>query len=185
MLHRSHWGNLAFALCLGVSAWAADARAGALGAVKGLRIAQEGARTLVTIAGTGTPTFTVFKLERPTRVVVDVANARLDPAADATQLASTWSVAAVSATPLSDDAQTSVRVVITLRRPGEYDVKARGNEILVTVTAFEAPPAQAQTPAASGPGDAAMRKQLEAARAEAGEARAEADRLRRQLEQQK
>src|SRR2546429_8815617 len=137
---RSRWGSMLLALGIFASLTSAHARAGALGTLKGLRIAQEGAKTVVTILGTATPTFTVFKLERPTRVVIDVANVKLDPAAEATQLASTWSVASVQATPLADDAQTSVRVVIMLRRPGDYEVKARGPDIVVHATPVGTPP---------------------------------------------
>src|SRR5262249_31525043 len=149
--------------------------------VRELRIAQDGARTVVTIAVAASPTFTVFKLERPTRVVIDVANAQLAPSADGSALGSTWAVGQVAATQVTDDAQTAARVVITLRRPGDYDVKARGNDIVVTVTAFEAPPAEKAQPLAAG----ADKREVEAARAEAQRARAEADKLRQQLEQQK
>src|SRR5262249_24664998 len=142
--------------------------------VRALRITQEGARSVVTIALTATPTFTVFKLERPTRVVIDVANALLASSADGSAFGSTWAVGQVAATQVTDDAHTVARVVITLRRQGDYDVKAKGTDIVVTVTAFEAPPQEKPQPLAS-PVDM---REIEAARAEAQRARAEAEKLR-------
>src|SRR5688572_1443718 len=56
---------------------AADA-AKPLGRVTAIESRDDGAASIVTIEGTSTPTFTVYKLEKPERVVVDVANARLD-----------------------------------------------------------------------------------------------------------
>jgi type IV pilus assembly protein PilQ len=187
MSHPIRWGTTiiaAAAIALLLAPGPSSAQKRAMGTVSGLRIAQDGARTVVTIVGSATPTFNVFKLERPTRVVVDVANATLDAAADPAQLASTWAVAAVSASQIKDDAQTAARIVITLRRAGDYDVKAQGTNIVVAVTALEAPPlGLAQKEAA--PGQDRMRKELEAARAEAQRARAEAEKLRGELEQQK
>src|SRR5262249_41686964 len=46
-------------------------------AVQRVTVREEGATTIVTVRGSTTPTFTVYKLERPERVVVDLANARL------------------------------------------------------------------------------------------------------------
>src|SRR4051812_19762514 len=56
----------------------AEASADKLAHVKRLDAREDGAATIVTIRGTATPTFTVYKLEKPERVVVDLANAALD-----------------------------------------------------------------------------------------------------------
>ncbi|MBA3538716.1 MAG: AMIN domain-containing protein, partial [Deltaproteobacteria bacterium] len=100
--------------------------------------------TRVRVRGEKTPTFTVYKLERPTRVVVDVPQARLaevlrgnDTAAVFTP--STWAVSTIAAQQLDDGGQV-VRVVITLARPGRYDVKTEGNDVVVMVTARDPAP---------------------------------------------
>src|SRR5512142_3036433 len=51
----------------------------ALNGISRLTVREEGATTTVAIRRSATPTFTVYKLERPERVVVDVANVRLVP----------------------------------------------------------------------------------------------------------
>ena len=50
-----------------------------------------------------------------------------------------WAVSQVAASALEDGGKV-VRVVVSLARPGRYDVKAAGNDIIVTVTARDAAP---------------------------------------------
>src|SRR5215831_18103592 len=101
--------------------------------------------TRVHVRGAQTPTFTVYKLERPSRVVVDVPQALLGDAlrgheSAALLSANTWAVSTIAAQQL-DDGGLVVRVIITLARPGRYDVKTVGNELVVMVMARDpAPP---------------------------------------------
>src|SRR5262245_10402759 len=68
----------------------------AVNGVSKIGVREEGATTVVTVSGTATPTFTVYKLERPERVVVDLANARL--LGDVEPMAvNAWAVTQVSA----------------------------------------------------------------------------------------
>ena len=103
------------------------------------------ATTRVRLRGALTPTFTVYKLEKPSRVVVDVPRARLSEALrghDSASVftASTWAVTTIAAQQLDDGGQL-VRVIVTMARPGRYDVKTEGNEVVVFITARDpAPP---------------------------------------------
>ena len=135
---------------------------------------QDGAATRVIVKSTQTPTFTVYKLERPTRVVIDVPNARLAPAllghdSTAAFMPNTWAVSAVTAQQ-QEDGGAQVRVVITLARPGRYDVQTDGNAFVVRVTARDAAPA-----------DAAGSDEARRAVAAAEQARAEAERSKSEL----
>jgi len=86
--------------------------------------------------GPQTPTFTVYKLERPSRVVVDVPQARLGEAlrgheSAALLSANTWAVSTIAAQQL-EDGGSLVRLSITLARPGRYEVKPDGTVSVVS-----------------------------------------------------
>src|SRR5439155_24053263 len=96
--------------------------------IRAVTFDQDGSATRVIVKSAQTPTFTVFKLEKPARVVIDVPNAHLAPAlvghdTSMSVMPQTWAVNAVSAQQQEDG---SARVVITLARPGNYDVKTNG-----------------------------------------------------------
>src|SRR5262245_37339538 len=83
-----------FALCIvGAPALAAPGQ----NAIQRLDTREEGGTTVVTIRGTTTPTFTVYKLERPERVVIDVANARLAGDLDGPRSVNSWAVSQLAA----------------------------------------------------------------------------------------
>ncbi len=139
------------------------AHAGGKNQIRGVAIRHDAGATTVRIQGSGTPTFTVYKLERPTRVVVDVAQATLDRSVrgdepSATFAVNSWAVSQVAAMAM-EDGSTSVRVVVTLARPGRYDVKADGKDVVVKVSPRDPEPAVANS------------AELERARAEAAAAR--------------
>ena len=113
-----------------------------------------GAVTQIRIRGTQAGKFSVYKLERPSRVVIDVAQADLSTAVTgahesiATFATNSWSVSQVAVQELEDGGAV-VRIVVTLARPGRYDVKAAGNDIIVTVTARDAAPENGSSAALS------------------------------------
>lgn len=162
--------------------------------------------TRVHVRGAQTPTFTVYKLERPTRVVIDLPQTQLAELlrgheSSASFTPSTWAVTTIAAQQLEENA---VRVIVTLARPGRYDVKTEGNEVIVTVMPRDPLPADLKTSAtdlariraesermkrlasdaetarqdAVRQADAATAT-LKQTRAEADAAKAEADRLRK------
>ncbi|MBP8809150.1 MAG: AMIN domain-containing protein, partial [Kofleriaceae bacterium] len=161
----------ALALC-GVFGEAAAGPDNQIGAVA---IDDDRGTTTIRLRGSDTPTFTVYKLERPTRVVVDLASAALTDAVRGDDAAVTfpvgsWAVGQVAAMSL-EDGSAGVRVVATLARPGRYDVRADGKDVIITVTARDPAPTTA-SPAALAAAHAAAA----AAKTDAERARAEAAR---------
>jgi len=93
--------------------------------------------TNVLVRGTGTPTFTVYKLQRPTRVVVDISNAKmaakLSADGKALRQVNTWAVSQVQAHTMYRASGSIVRVTVTMARPGTYNVKAVGHSVRVKI----------------------------------------------------
>src|SRR5262245_44248572 len=142
-----------------------------LNGISRLVVHEDGATTTVAIRGSTTPTFTVYKLERPERVVVDVANARL--AGEVEPMAvNSWAVGQVTAQALGGE-EAVVRVLVGFARPSEYHVKAVGKDVVVTVVAREPKPADTVGPALA---------EAEARRAAAEQAAAQAEAKRRAAE---
>lgn len=149
--------------------------------IRAITFVEEGGATAVRIAGSQTATFTVYKLERPARVVIDLARAELseDLRGHESQVAlaaNTWAVSSVIAQPLAD-AGNGVRVIVALARPGRYDVKLDGKDLLVQLVARD--PAPAPTSSAEA---ARAKAAAEAAQRESQAARAEAAQLRNEKE---
>lgn len=141
--------------------------------------------TRVHVRGASTPTFTVYKLERPSRVVLDVPQARLADALRGHEGASvftpsTWAVSTIAAQQLDDGGQM-VRVIVTMARPGRYDVKTEGNEVVVMVSARDAAPKVASPEAlARAQAESEQAKKAQAAAEKASSAaQQEAERLRK------
>jgi type IV pilus assembly protein PilQ len=172
---------LAVAMPLGVVR--GDPGRGRVGTVAKLDVADAGQETVVRIRGTQTPTFTVYKLERPERIVVDVAGTRLTASPGPRQI-NAWAVSQVSVEALGDVDAAVTRVVVGMARPGAYRVRAEGNDVVVTVVARDPRPAAGvdavELAKARGEIDAARKDAAEARsarEAEAARARGEAERL--------
>jgi len=173
--------------------WPAAARAGK-NTIRSVDSTDVGGTTKILVRGSSTPTFTVYKLERPARVVVDIASSKMSSrlAADdgkATWRVNSWAVGDVAMHPLAGAGASVTRVVVDLARPATYKVKAQGNDVLVIVTPRDPPPkrangsadvarARAETAAARARAQAAQRSAA-AAQAETAAARADAQRARR------
>ncbi len=162
----------------------ADAKADANKAdrtIVGLSSKAESAQTTLRIKGSATPTFTVYKLENPDRIVVDIVGSSLSSKLrkdgdKAVWSVNSWAVGQVSAHNMSKSSGELVRVVVGLSRASSYQVKAIGNDVVVEVTAKSKPegidPAMLQRVQNES---ASARK---AAELELASARAEADRIR-------
>src|SRR5512138_2971488 len=75
--------------------------------IRAVTFEDDGGTTRVHVRGAQTPTFTVYKLERPSRVVIDVPQARLaEPLhghdSASTLAANTWAVSTIAAQQLDD-----------------------------------------------------------------------------------
>lgn len=157
--------------------------------VEAIQHAATGAQTTIRVRGSRTPTFTVYKLERPARVVVDLAPAEMSSdlrgAGDggaagedgATFGVNSWSVQRVSAHESGEGSRRGVRVVIALARPATYNVETEGRDLVVRVTARE--PAMRDERALGAEAKArAASEQARMASDDARSARAEAARAR-------
>ncbi|MEO8704997.1 MAG: type IV pilus secretin PilQ [Kofleriaceae bacterium] len=162
------------------------ARADGPNEIRAVTYDEDAAMTRVHVRGAQTPTFTVYKLERPSRVVIDVPRARLAEAMRGHENAtiytpSTWAVSTIAAQQLDDGGQI-VRVIVTLARPGRYDVKTDGNEVVVMVTARD--PAPVTDAKANQALVVKAQADTEQARKAAATAQAEAERLRKVASEQ-
>ena len=163
-----------------VVACAGAARADDRIEVRGVTFEEANGTTRVHVRATKAPMFSVYKLERPTRIVVDMPRARVADALlghDTTAAFSpnTWAVSAVTAQQL-DDGGPVARLVVTLARPGRYQVESDASDVTIVVTARD------PMPVATGGGDS---RALDQARADAAKAKqaaaaaqSEAERLR-------
>ena len=180
-----------------IAAAAAAAHADGKNEVRAVTFDEDAGVTRVHVRGAEAPMFTAYKLDRPSRVVIDLPRAKLADAlkgheSAATFTPSTWAVSTIAAQQLDDG---TVRVIVTLARPGRYDVKTVDNEVTVVVTARDPAPKtvspedlarmQAESERAKQLADqaeharASAQQQADASRAEADAAKAEAERLRK------
>ncbi len=175
-----------------LAATASPARADDKNEVRAVTFDEDGGATRVHVRGAQTPTFTVYKLEKPTRVVIDVPQARLAEAVrghDSSMVLSpnTWAVSTIAAQQL-EDGGTVVRVIVTLARPGRYDVKTDGNEVIVTVMARDvapktANPAELEAARKQAASAEQAKTQAEQAKTQAEQAKSQAEQARAQAEQ--
>src|SRR5262249_5241617 len=135
--------------------------------IRALDVEPSGDVTRVRVRSSRPLAFTVYKLEQPARVVLDLPRAQLAEALSGHEAMTvitpaTWAVSTIAAQQL-DDAGRLVRTSIPLARPGRYDAKPDGNALVVPVTARDPAPAPA--------GDTLARLEAErAARARAEQA---------------
>ncbi|HZS36232.1 MAG TPA: type IV pilus secretin PilQ [Polyangia bacterium] len=142
----------------------------------------EGPKTVITVHGSATPSFTAYRLERPARVVVDLADGRLQNS-DGPIDVDTWAVGQIGMAQYADEAARTARVMIGFKRPASYDVRAQGHDVIITITPDEMPPADQLAGAEQARARAeAAAKDAERARAEAEKARREAEAAQKQAE---
>ena len=146
------------------------------------------ARRASTSAAQQTPTFTVYKLERPSRVVIDMPQARLAEALRGHESAATFTRRTPGRSrrsPRSSSTTARVRVIVTLARPGRYDVKTDGNEVVVMVMPRDPAPKMANPAeleageAGSRDGEGRGRSAAQGGRGAAGQARSSRSARRR------
>src|SRR5262245_6198265 len=118
-----------------------------LNTLRDLQVSRTGAGAQVVVTGNRPPTFTVFRLSGPERLVVDLSSA------DATGIKGhhdgTGPVSGVVASQFSDARASVGRVLVALDKASQYDVRADGNRVLISVDGAAAEPAaQAAAPVA-------------------------------------
>lgn len=146
---------------------------------------ESGGVTTVTIQGDRTPTFTVYKLERPRRLVVDLANTTVVGYEDPVEV-ETYAVGLLTVSRFVDSRAVIARVVIGFRRQATYQVKASGSQVVVVITPATLPGTPSAPVAALGDAPAkeieGLRRDAKRLAAEAAVRKEEADRLAREAE---
>jgi type IV pilus assembly protein PilQ len=124
------------------------ADAAELNSLRDLKVVQTGSGAQVVVQGTRAPTFTVFRLSGPERLVVDLSSA--DATAIKGHHTGEGPITGVVASQFSDERASVGRVLVALDKASQYDVRADGNRVLISVdgAAVSAPqPAEASAPA--------------------------------------
>ncbi len=107
------------------------ASAQGLNSLKDIEVKPAGAGAQVVVTGTRAPTFTVFRLGSPDRLVVDLSGA------DATVVKGHHEgqgpVRGVVASQFSDERSSVGRLVVSLDGAQGYDVRADGNRVVISV----------------------------------------------------
>ncbi|AGC47631.1 type IV pilus secretin PilQ [Myxococcus stipitatus DSM 14675] len=111
-----------------------------LNTLRDVAVSRTGSGAQVVVTGTRPPTFTVFRLSSPERLVVDLSSA------DATGIKGhhdgSGPVAGVVASQFSDERASVGRVLLALDKASQYDVRADGNRVVISVDGAEAKQAE-------------------------------------------
>ncbi len=129
-------------------AWAAGA--GELNELSALQVMKTGAGAQIVISGSKAPVFTVFRLNDPDRLVVDVANASTVGVKGHHDGAGP--VSGIVASQFSDRQAEVGRILVGLDKATKYDVRADGARLIVSVDAeAKAPEAAVSATAPAAP----------------------------------
>ena len=95
--------------------------------------------------GSATPSFTAYRLERPARVVVDVADGKLGAESwrSGPIDVDTWAVGQIATAQYAERPSRTARRHDRVQAAASYDVKAVGHDLVITVTPDEPMPADA------------------------------------------
>lgn len=131
---------------------ASAASAAELNSLSALSVVKTPTGAQVVVQGTKAPTFTVFRLNEPDRLVVDLSQA------DGEQIKGrkdgSGPVMGVVASQFKDDRSNVSRLLVTLEKNAKYDVRADGNRVVISIDA-QGEKAASATPAAK-PVDASL-----------------------------
>jgi len=133
--------------CLALIA-AAPSRAAEPNLLRDVRLEATATGARVVVTGSRPPIFTVFRLAGPDRLVIDVTSA--DASAIRGSREGQGPIGGINVSQFTDSTASVGRVLVTLRAAKSYDVKADGNELLITVLgegSTSAPVASAEPPA--------------------------------------
>ena len=100
--------------------------------VSGLQVEQESDGTYLRLQSSETPSFSVFKLKRPLRLVVDVSNSRLT-ADSGLRKVNHGVVSRVSLLQSSEEGNARVRLIVGFNEAAHYDVRTDGNDVVIFV----------------------------------------------------
>jgi type IV pilus assembly protein PilQ len=121
----------------GVVLWGALAVLGRAGAaeanlIRAIDVSERDGAVELAIQGTRAPSYTVFKLHDPPRLVVDLAGADVSRVESPVQVGKAG-VLAVSTAQYKDERSAVGRVIVALEGPRRYEVAPRGDAVVVRV----------------------------------------------------
>ncbi|HET8734816.1 MAG TPA: AMIN domain-containing protein, partial [Anaeromyxobacteraceae bacterium] len=145
---RNHTQIVAGLALAGLLAWPDPGAAGppAVNAIRAVDVADRDGNVEVDIRASRTPTYTVFKLQDPPRLVVDVTGGDVSAVASPIRV-DRGGVASVSTAQYQDDRTSVGRVIIGLDAAARYEVAPDGDTVRVKVL----PGVATREPAAPAP----------------------------------
>ncbi len=127
---KSH-PTMAALLALALAPAAVRGATAELNVVKAVQVSPLGSGARVVISGSRAPTFTVFRLSDPARLIIDLSGA--DVSAVRGPRDGVGPINGLSISQFSDEHATLGRVIVSLADPAHYDVRAAGNDVVVAV----------------------------------------------------
>ncbi len=100
--------------------------------IHAIDVAEKDGAVELAIQGTRAPSYTVFKLQEPPRLVVDLAGADVSKVASPVQIGKAG-VLAVSTAQYKDERSSVGRIIVALDGPRRYEVAPRGEAVVVRV----------------------------------------------------
>src|SRR5574342_621356 len=114
--------------------------------IRAIDVAERGGAVELDIRGSRAPSYTVFKLQDPPRLVVDVAGG--DVSALSSPLGvSRRGVLSVTTAQYKDEKSAVGRIIVALEPQARYEVTPRGESVVVRIQSGEAAAVQAASPA--------------------------------------
>lgn len=130
--------------------------------------------TYLRLESSRTPSFSVFKLRSPLRLVVDVSNSRLS-GEEALERVDDGIISRVSLMERQNEGQSGVRLIVGFERAAHYDVRTEGDDVVIFVEGDHEPNA----------GGGESRAELEENREKLGELRGKFEKAQSNLEQRR
>ena len=131
----------------GALAVASDARAADANTISAVDVAERDGAVELVIRGSRAPSYTVFKLQEPPRLVVDLSGADVSAVASPVEVGK-GGVIGVSTAQYKDAKSQVGRVIVALDGPRRYEVQPRGDAVVVRVIGDATAPVEVATPAA-------------------------------------
>src|SRR5512133_2423388 len=124
--------RLAGLTLLGALAVASEARAVDANTISAVDVSEKDGAVELVIKGSRAPSYTVFKLQEPPRLVVDLSGADGSGVASPVEVAK-GGVIGVSTAQYKDAKSQVGRVIVALDGPRRYEVQPRGDAVVVRV----------------------------------------------------
>src|SRR6266568_6935257 len=130
---RTHLKPLSGIVLWGVLA-AASPALGESNVIRAIDVAEREGAVELSIRGTRAPSYTVFKLQDPPRLVVDLAGADVSQVGTPVEVGKAG-VIAVTTAQYQDERSSVGRVIVALEGARKYEVTPRGDAVVVKVLA--------------------------------------------------